>query len=172
MKKLSLLIPLFGLIALALALFLVSWWSGDAGLAGAVVGAAIAGAIHFLTHRSEQLDRYRLAAIEKRLQAHQEAFALWRRLLAHVHCEDEIGAVVMECQTWWNNNCLYLEEKARTAFWKAYMQALMHKDLVKSGKVELVEKSMSDIRAAGDALADAIELPPVGALVDEYTRKS
>lgn len=78
----------------------------------------------------------------------------------------------MECQTWWNNNCLYLEEKARTAFWKAYMQALTQKDLVKTGNIELADKNMSVIRAAGDALAEAIELPPVGALVDEHTRKS
>lgn len=74
-----------GLLVLVgmLAFILASRWAGvraDAiiGLTGAIVGAVIAASIQFFTTRIEQIDRYRLAAIDKRLQAHQEAFALWR----------------------------------------------------------------------------------------------
>lgn len=169
-----------GVVALvgALAFLLASRWAGvsaDAivGLAGALVGAVIAASIQFLTTRIEQVDRYRLAAIDKRLQVHQEAFALWTRLLSNVHRENEIGAVVIECQTWWNNNCLYLEEKARKSFRTAYMSALNHKDFLKDrSNPQLVQKNWADIVAVGDALADAVALPPVGDLVAEYEKKA
>lgn len=169
-----------GLVSLvgALAFLLASRWAGvsaDAivGLAGAVVGAAIAASVQFVTSRSEQLDRYRLAAIEKRLQAHQEAFALWIKLLSKVHSENEIGAVVMECQTWWENNCLYLEEKARKAFRTAYTCAFNHKDYLKDrSNPQLVKDNWADVVAAGEALANAVALPPVGDLVKEYEKKA
>jgi hypothetical protein len=179
MNKLSA-IAKVGLLALAgaLAFLGASRWAGasaDAivGLAGAVVGAVIAASVQFVMSRSEQLDRYRLAAIDRRLQVHQEAFALWRKLISKVHRENEIGDVVMECQTWWDNNCLYLEEKARKAFRIAYMCALNHKDFLRGrSNRELIEKNWADIIAAGDALADAVALPPVGDLVAEYEKKA
>jgi uncharacterized membrane protein YeaQ/YmgE (transglycosylase-associated protein family) len=167
-----------GLLALAgaLAFLLASRWAGVsadaiAGLAGAVVGATIAAAIQFAVSRTEQLDRYRLAAVEKRLQAHQEAFALWRKLLSNVHRREEIGTVVTECQDWWNRNCLYLEERARTAFRIAYMSALDHKHYLEDrSNPGLVKKNWADIVAAGDALAAAVALPSVGDLVKEVER--
>jgi len=168
-----------GVLALvgALAFLLASHWAGvsaDAivGLAGAVVGATIAGAIQFVVSRGEQLDRYRLAAVEKRLNAHQEAFALWRKLISHVHRHNEIGKVVIECQEWWDRNCLYLEERARNAFRVAYMSALNHKDFVQDRtNPELVKKNFAGIVAAGDALAAAVALPSVGDLVSELKKE-
>jgi|APFre7841882724_1041349.scaffolds.fasta_scaffold37804_2 hypothetical protein len=170
----------FGLLALvgAFAFLTASLWAGvsaDAvvGLAGAVVGAVIAASVQFITSRTEQLDRYRLAAVEKRLQAHQEAFALWRKLIAHTHQSDKIADIVMECQAWWDNNCLYLDARARKAFRTAYMCALNHNDFVKDrSNRKLVEKNWADIAAAGDALAVAVTLPPVAELVDEYKKEA
>jgi len=149
--------------------------SSDAlvGLLGAVVGAAIAGAIQFTTSQSEQLDRYRLAAVEKRLQAHQEAFALWAKIIANVHDENTIGAVTNECHDWWTNNCLYLEEDARKAFRHSYICAVNHKDYLKDrSQPETVKANWKDILAAGDALARAVALPPIGELVKEYEKKA
>ncbi|WP_028215333.1 hypothetical protein [Paraburkholderia mimosarum] len=61
----------------------------------------------------------RMAALDKLLQAHQEAFALWRRLYRGVH-SDEIAEIVKECEKWWNDNCLYLEPEAFSdAYWAA-----------------------------------------------------
>ena len=165
-------IGLLGLVG-ALAFLITSRWAGVgggaiAGLAGAIVGAAIAAAIQFLVSRTEQLDPYRLAAVEKRLQAHQEAFALWRKLIAYLHRREEIGNVVMECQSWWDTNCLYLDEPARKAFRVAYMCALNHKDYLDDrSNPKLVESNFANIVAAGDALAAAVALPSVGDLVDE-----
>ena len=57
----------------------------------------------------------RLAAVDKRLQVHQEAFTLWRKMLEFAY-DDEVGKVVLEAQAWWEQNCIYLEPEARQAF--------------------------------------------------------
>ena len=65
----------------------------------------------------------RLAALDQRLKAHQEAYALWWRLMGVVHDKESIDEVIMECQDWWVNNNLYLEAEARQAFSIAYHSA-------------------------------------------------
>lgn len=138
------------------------------GLFGAVVGAAIAGSVQFITSRIEQRDRYRLAALDRRLKAHQEAFSHWCTLVANAHKRDSIGDVVNECQSWWNNNCLYLDEDARMAFRQAYICASSHKDFVEyRSNRRLVEENWARIIAAGEALTKAVALPPVAELADE-----
>ena len=42
----------------------------------------------------------RVAAIDKRLQVHQEAFTHWRELMSKTHTDD-VGKEVLICQTWW-----------------------------------------------------------------------
>lgn len=49
----------------------------------------------------------RLAAAERRLEAHQQAFTLWRKLVANVH-GDQQREVINECYKWWEQNCIYL----------------------------------------------------------------
>ncbi len=83
-----------------------------------------------LLEEQKARNQLRLAAIDRRLQAHQEAYALWRKMIAYVH-SDKNADVVMECQTWWSQNCVYLGERARAAFRDAYEAAYDHPDLVK-----------------------------------------
>jgi len=59
-------------------------------------------------------NQLRVASIDQRLRAHQEAFTLWRRLYGAVQ-QGDIGQIVQECQHWWDNNCLYLEPEAARA---------------------------------------------------------
>lgn len=161
---------------LAIAIVLLSFFcmsclgvGSDAvfGLIGVIIGAIIAAVVQILTVWTEREDRYRLAAIDKRLQAHQEAFALWRKLLSHVY-NDNIGSTALECQNWWDNNCLYLDEKARKAFRSAYMSATDHHDFVKNhAEAKLIKDNWNVIIAAGTALTEAVALPPVGELVEE-----
>ncbi|HAS8485747.1 TPA: hypothetical protein I7727_07315 [Vibrio vulnificus] len=47
------------------------------------------------------LNQLRVVAPERRLQAHQEAFALWRKMLSSLHSNERVN-VVMECQDWYN----------------------------------------------------------------------
>jgi hypothetical protein len=103
----------------------------------------------------------RLAAVDKRLQAHQEAFSLWRKLVASVH-KDSVWEVVLECQ-WWDNNCLYLGPEARAAFNTAYRCASNHKEFSKDrSNSQLVKDNWKDIVDAGEAIVKSAELPSLG----------
>ncbi|MDO9303526.1 MAG: hypothetical protein Q7T89_19205 [Anaerolineales bacterium] len=48
---------------------------------GVFVGSIVSGVVQFVTSDTNGKQQLRLAALDKRLQAHQEAFALWQRLL-------------------------------------------------------------------------------------------
>ncbi|MFC5522322.1 hypothetical protein [Polaromonas jejuensis] len=101
----------------------------------------------------------RMAAIDVRLRAHQEAFTLWREVLGAVHSE-EIGKTVIKCQTWWEQNCIYLEPKVRDGFVDAYSAASSHGQLVQGrSDVELVKDNWSRIIKFPNTLFEAVELP-------------
>jgi hypothetical protein len=106
----------------------------------------------------------RLAAVDRRLQAHQEAFTLWRKIMAAVHTE-EIGNVVIECQSWWEQNCIYLEPPVRGAFVTAYGAANDHHALVKSRvEVTLIQSSWRQITDFPNVLFQAVQLPELSEL--------
>jgi len=102
----------------------------------------------------------RLAAVESRLKVHQEAFTLWRELLASAH-HDNVGDVVQKCQSWWERNCLYLEPAVREAFSDAYFAAPLHKRLVEGGISELenIQSNWKRIVRAGELIVEAVQLP-------------
>lgn len=104
----------------------------------------------------------RLAAVDKRLQVHQEAFSFWRKLVASIH-KDSVWEVVLECQEWWDSNCLYLGPEARAAFNTAYRCASHHQELLKDrSNPQLVKDNWKDILDAGEAIVKSAELPPLG----------
>ncbi len=115
-----------------------------------------------LLERQRSEAQLRLAVVERRFQAHQEAHTLWIRLSQKVHSA-EIGKVVMECQTWWNENSLYLDPNARRAFKLAYHAAAGHRDLLEGPRDEdrrkFLEDNWRDIREAGPTIAAAVNLP-------------
>ena len=104
----------------------------------------------------------RLAAVDKRLQAHQEAFSLWRKLVTSVHHES-IGEVVLDCQKWWDNNCLYLGQEAREAFNTAFHCAFNHGDFLRDrSNGPAVKDNWKNIIGAGQAIVKGAELPSLG----------
>jgi len=106
----------------------------------------------------------RLAAIDRRLEAHQEAFTLWRELLAHTHTE-EVGKVVIKCQDWWEKNCLYLEPNVREAFSDAYSAAHTHNALLQGrSNDKLVKENWERITNAGQIILEAAQLPGLTAV--------
>jgi hypothetical protein len=106
----------------------------------------------------------RLAAVDRRLQAHQEAFMLWRKLTSATYT-DEIGKVVMECQAWWEQNCIYLEPTVREAFVVAYGAAHGHNALLRSRPdVKIVEESWSRVTGFPNILFKAVQLPTLSEL--------
>jgi hypothetical protein len=134
-----------------------------ASLGGVIVGALITVASQHWSGELERKHQLRMAAAERRLEAHQQAFALWRKLIYTVHDENEIHSVVGECQQWWNNNCLYLSPDAREKFRFAYVCAASHKDYVKDrSDSKLVTDNWANITDAGEAIVKGVELPTLG----------
>lgn len=134
-----------------------------ASLGGVIVGALITVASQHWSGELERKHQLRMAAAERRLEAHQQAFSLWRKLISTVHNEKEIHNVVGECQQWWNNNCLYLSPDAREKFRFAYVCAASHKDYVKDrSNPKLVTENWTNITDAGEAIVKGVELPTLG----------
>ncbi len=87
-------------------------------LLGIFVGAFIT----LLVQMFDRKDKYRLIAIEKRLEAHQRAFILWFELLNVIHKPDgttEKTDVINRANDFWVNNALYLEKNTRHDFREA-----------------------------------------------------
>lgn len=109
----------------------------------------------------------RMAALEKRLAVHQEAYSLWRKLFPHIYNEEKIVVYVQECQEWWNDHCLYLEPEAREAFVRAYMSAGMHKEIRDARDFTETKRNWAEIVKAGEILVKCVELPTITSLETE-----
>jgi hypothetical protein len=115
-------------------------------------------------------NQLRFAALDKRLQAHQEAFTLLRKLVKDSHSESVINTVV-ECQTWWEGNCLYLEPAAREAFSGAYNSAASHKSFLDASRfgganqqnIKGITDNWDRIIGAFDVMVAAVALPSLNA---------
>ena len=129
------------------------------------------------TERLEQTKlnhQLRLAALDRRLEAHQKAYTLWWKLMGVVHDKKSVGGVILECQDWWVENNLYLDAEVRKAFRLAYHSAStycqIYTELREADPIERQrrEKSLSEswdsVNDAGEAIVKAVELP---SLVEE-----
>lgn len=158
------------LVALAAAVLLVAAKVVDSqtavGLLGVLIGAGISAATSILLARENRHLLLATAALDKRLAAHQAAYALWWKIIGAVHHKDKIGEVVMEAEEWWKNNCLYLDAESRKAFRTCFMFAFNHKDLLQSPRskeaAKLVEESWQEIMKPGQTLVEGVALPSLG----------
>jgi hypothetical protein len=101
----------------------------------------------------------RTASLDRRLQAHQEAFTQWRALLTR---SNESGNAVIACQSWWENNCLYLEPTVRQAFVEAYTNANLHAEFLRAhAEPEFLREAWRKVMAFPNVLFEAIQLPPL-----------
>jgi hypothetical protein len=106
-------------------------------------------------------NQLKLAALDKRLQKHQEAYTLWRKLLFNLRNEEKIGPAINECQRFWEENCLYLSAEARSAFQQAIFLANDFRTLPGADPKEIREWHKA-IKAAGDRILEAVNLPSLG----------
>lgn len=106
-----------------------------------------------------QHNRLRLAALDRRLETHQQAYAHWHKLLDAVY-SDRILDVVNDCRTWWIENCLYLGPDVRDAFVDAWLAACRHADLLRAQtpKEELY-KNWDQLQSCGDRIIRGAGLP-------------
>ena len=105
-------------------------------------------------------NQLKLAALDKRLEKHQEAFTLWRRLLFSLRDEDKIGSAIDESQKWWDKNCLYLSDEARSAFHTAVILAVDFRNLPRTDP-EMIREWFDKINEAGKKIVEAVNLPPL-----------
>ncbi|MDP3228147.1 MAG: hypothetical protein Q8N13_09220 [Acidovorax sp.] len=120
----------------------------------------------------------RMVAAERRLQAHQEAFTMWRELFSAMHTP-EVTAAVRRCTQWWEKNCVYLGPKSHHAFFDAFWAAAIHSDLLANrSPASEITGNWKKIAAAPNIILEEVALPPLKvpvddmAGVDEYGRKA
>jgi hypothetical protein len=112
----------------------------------------------------------RTASLDRRLQAHQEAFTQWRALIAG---PSESGEAVIACQAWWEKNCLYLEPHVRQAFVEAYTNAHLRAEFVRArAESKYITEAWDKVVAFPNVLFDAIQLPPLTATETEAVTKN
>ena len=107
-------------------------------------------------------NQLRLAAIEKRLMTHQEAYALWRKLIFSSTEGKDFGNIILECQTWWNNNCLFLDPKSRKAFFDSFMAAVDRPVLLRDRDALALRENYEKMTSAGEIIVRGIALPTIG----------
>jgi hypothetical protein len=105
----------------------------------------------------------RMAALEKRLQAHQEAYAHCQNIISNIFAEDAIRSeAIIKCQVWWVNNCLYLNAESREAVYASCRSAWSHKELsISREKFEVIENNWKTIIRPLEVLVKGVELPTI-----------
>ena len=110
---------------------------------------------------SSQQHQMRLAVLEERFRAHQQAYTLCRELFHAVHTE-RITDAVIKAQDWWEQNCLYLDADAREAFWSGIHAAGLHGDLLR-GRTDgqIIRDNWKKMEDAQAAIERSVALPPI-----------
>ena len=108
----------------------------------------------------------RLTAVEKRLQAHQEAYFWLTRLEDYSRSLNGSENVVLDCLQWYKSTCLYLEPEIPGKFMSAFGAAVALVDFIgpqpvhaRETAAEYIKQYRAMIKDAFDAIADAVELP-------------
>ena len=109
-------------------------------------------------------NQLRMAALEERLRAHQEAFALWRGLNRVAHDADgsTLRPEIQKCQDWWDRNCLYLTSESREAFAGAFWAAhYLTSEMQAKLPPQDVQRRWEQLSLAGSVLVASVALPPL-----------
>ncbi|MFC5480563.1 hypothetical protein [Massilia suwonensis] len=103
----------------------------------------------------------RMAAMDKRLQAHQATLPLWRKVMLASADNSKIVRAYYDCRTWYYENCLYLEPEVRVAFCLAFSHALQVNVLreEEGDNEEEIERLWKDVIDFPDVLVKAVQLP-------------
>ena len=142
------------------------------GFLGVIVGSAISAVTSMLIAKENYRGKLAVAALGKRLETHQFAYALWDEIVGAVHHTSRIGDVVIKAQDFWKNNCLYLDSQSRKAFRDCYLFALNHRDILDGVRNDdtkkLIKESWEIIMKPGTTLVEGISLPSLGKNESEY----
>ncbi|MFC1551191.1 hypothetical protein ACFL6P_01370 [Candidatus Latescibacterota bacterium] len=108
-------------------------------------------------------NRLKMAALDKRLEAHQQAYTLWLQLRRSVHSKEKSNEMVIKCQKWWVENCLYLDMESRNAFMSSVYAVALHTDLTRGQATkEEVKENWKYINECGEIIIKCAGLPSFG----------
>ncbi|MCF7811597.1 hypothetical protein K9N50_11480 [bacterium] len=130
--------------------------SGLIGILGVLFGVIITTLGNWIIAKRQQSDQFRLAAIDKRLKAHQDAFCLCIQLINSFDKVDLLQSIANKSWEWWSSNCLYLDEKSSNAFKSAIIS-------IKFTKIpDLGDKCWDNVQKAANIIANSAGLPTIG----------
>lgn len=88
---------------------------------------------------------------------------MWQRLRFINRRSNEFTQLILDCQDWWNNNCIYLSANARAAFKKAYLAAeYLSLPISMQAGPEAAKRDVNDLNRAGEVILQGVYLPSIG----------
>ena len=161
-----------------------AWFS----LIGFVLGSLIT-VIIFRIERKDRLkissqeckDKFKLVAIEKRLEAHQQALAYWYKMIKYVHKKNTLEKIKIldEAKEFWYHNSLYLEKETRKRFLDCINIVSSYNDKLYSYKTSIIDdikeklkneymNDWNDLMKLPEIIQKEVELEPIKPL-EEFT---
>jgi hypothetical protein len=100
----------------------------------------------------------------RRLDAHHEAFILWRKLVASVHPKESLQRVAREAEQWWERNCLLLDADCRKAFRNTVIAVHVHRIHLDGGmSASEIKANWKEITDTGVLIVCGVDFPSVTA---------
>ena len=142
----------------------------------AFLGAILGYWISALSSRKDRRHQLSMAALDKRLNTHQEAVTIWFSICNNIFNDQELYNIVIHAQEWYRQNCLYLDDASREDFWNCLIQAQKHAGLVRDYQVmrnqrggkrdettdKMIDESWATIHKPGYSLPAGVKLPTFG----------
>jgi len=132
-------------------------------LVGVIIGSAISTITQLIISKRERKDKFRLAALDKRLEAHQEAYTLWIELinLITIISDEKFWNTYNKAKDWWNKNCLYLDDKSKLNFNECLMNFFQFYPFAFNGSKSGEDEALKQIKETGKIIAQGVELTPL-----------
>jgi hypothetical protein len=128
---------------------------------GALIGGGLAVIGQLYISKKERLDKFKIMALEKRLESHQDAFRLWYDLMWSLNDDDQRGVQAEKCNDWWVDNQFYLDKKSSSAFKTAALVANTFGEYRAGDKnaAEERKKAFREMQKVGSYLRKGLGLP-------------
>ena len=125
-------------------------------------------------HAEDRKDKYRLAALDKRLAAHQKAFKFSRKMVGAINATERIQKeLVVLWEDLWDNESLYLSNDVRNALANAYYEFVFMEEYdeeIRSNKGDIVrikdvqkekKDAISLIRRLPNTIVESVDLESI-----------
>jgi hypothetical protein len=131
-------------------------------------------------HTINRKDKFKLAALDKRLEAHQCAYTLAIKMNQTLGQPNEGKEVVQKCKTFWEEQNLFLSNEIRKLFQDSFFfyqeyhyrlrNADKHEQKIRDGLLNKIESSEDKLRNLPFITEQAVNLEPIAIkeqLIDE-----